>query len=60
MSKLVVNTKYGKLQGKLQKSIEGIEFCSFKGIPYAKPPVGELRFKVSLSLLITNHIFKFF
>lgn len=47
-----VITAYGKIRGSVQKSSEGIEFCSFKGIPYAKPPIGNLRFKVSLKILV--------
>lgn len=40
MSKTVVESVYGKLQGEL---IDGV--FSWKGIPYAKPPVGPLRFR---------------
>ncbi len=36
----IIATKYGKIEG-VQK--EG--YICFKGIPYAKPPVGELRWK---------------
>lgn len=36
----IVNTNYGKIQGYERRGM--IEFL---GIPYAKPPVGELRFK---------------
>lgn len=36
----IVNTKYGKVKGVQE------EYCTvFKGIPFAKPPVGYLRFK---------------
>ncbi|XP_058799349.1 uncharacterized protein LOC131668894 [Phymastichus coffea] len=42
--KPIVSTLSGKVQGARQKGFEGNEFCSFKGIPYAKPPVAELRF----------------
>ena len=47
MDDLVVETSYGKLQGHRSQDIEHNEFFSFKGIPYAKPPVGDLRFEVS-------------
>jgi para-nitrobenzyl esterase len=35
----IINTKYGKIQGYIQKGIK-----IFKGIPYAAPPMNELRF----------------
>ncbi|XP_049852640.1 juvenile hormone esterase-like isoform X1 [Schistocerca gregaria] len=37
--------RQGSLRGKLVTSPTGTAFCSFLGIPYAKPPVGSLRFK---------------
>ncbi|MBU5353024.1 carboxylesterase/lipase family protein [Paenibacillus silvae] len=40
MRELQVQTKYGKVQGEL---LQGASV--WKGIPYAKPPVGELRFR---------------
>lgn len=40
MSLRIVSTLYGKLAG-----IEKTGYTVFKGIPYAKPPVGELRWK---------------
>lgn len=36
----------GKLKGKFEESKSGRKFSAFTGIPYAKPPVKELRFKV--------------
>lgn len=36
----VVKTKFGKVSGETQRGI-----TLFRGIPYAKPPVGELRWK---------------
>jgi uncharacterized membrane-anchored protein YitT (DUF2179 family) len=45
--KLLVETVYGKLQGKIAKNKWNDKLnYHFLGIPYAKPPVGELRFKV--------------
>jgi len=38
--KYIVSTNNGKVQG-----IEENAYIAFKGIPFAKPPVGELRFK---------------
>ena len=49
MDGLVVETSYGKLRGHLSRDIVDNEFFSFKGIPYAKPPVGDLRFEVSFN-----------
>lgn len=40
MSKTIVESVYGKLEG---KEIDGV--YAWKGIPYAKPPVGSLRFR---------------
>ncbi len=37
---LVVQTKQGKVQGTTEQKV-----CVWRGIPYAKAPVGELRFK---------------
>lgn len=40
MQNIIVKTKYGLIKGVKEK-----ESYVFKGVPYAKPPVGELRFK---------------
>jgi len=37
----------GELRGRKAVTVSGTTFCSFKGIPYAKPPLGSLRFSVS-------------
>uniref|UniRef100_A0A0P4WCJ5 Carboxylic ester hydrolase n=1 Tax=Scylla olivacea TaxID=85551 RepID=A0A0P4WCJ5_SCYOL len=42
---LVVSTEDGKISGFREYSTKGRAFYSFQGIPYAKPPVGQLRFK---------------
>ncbi|KAJ9581582.1 hypothetical protein L9F63_023241, partial [Diploptera punctata] len=42
---VTVKVEQGFLRGRIEKSVFGREFYSFKGIPYAKPPLGYLRFK---------------
>ncbi|XP_075975637.1 juvenile hormone esterase-like [Anticarsia gemmatalis] len=46
MVRVIVNE--GLLEGELIQNEYGGTFCSFKGIPYAQPPVGDLRFKAPL------------
>ncbi|CAH0586804.1 unnamed protein product [Chrysodeixis includens] len=42
----IVEVKQGQLAGIKEKDVTGeYDFYSFRGIPYAKAPVGELRFK---------------
>ncbi|XP_049883738.1 juvenile hormone esterase-like isoform X2 [Pectinophora gossypiella] len=41
----VVSVEQGQLQGRVVTSPAGKAFYSFQGIPYAKPPLGSLRFK---------------
>ncbi|XP_075152889.1 juvenile hormone esterase [Haematobia irritans] len=45
LSDLVITTALGKIRGTLLTSQRGRNFYAFRGIRYAKPPVGELRFK---------------
>jgi len=45
-SDVVVQTTYGPVKGK-EVAFEGTKYKAFKGIPYAAPPVGILRFAVS-------------
>ncbi|XP_075975054.1 esterase FE4-like [Anticarsia gemmatalis] len=40
-----VNVAQGTLEGQIATTVLNEKYYSFKGIPYAKPPVGELRFK---------------
>lgn len=45
MSKQMIHTKYGDISG-----VNMEEYTVYKGIPYAKPPVGELRWKAPQKL----------
>lgn len=46
----IIETKSGKIRGVRETTlVKNMDFYSFKGIPYAKPPIGELRFKVSFT-----------
>ena len=52
MNRPIAKTIYGELQGVYEKDSDDNCYVAFKGIPYAKPPVGTLRFQVSLVYLI--------
>ncbi|KAF9413433.1 hypothetical protein HW555_008325 [Spodoptera exigua] len=40
-----VEVSQGILKGKVCETVFGKKYYSFEGIPYAKPPVGNLRFR---------------
>lgn len=42
----IADTAYGPVAGKAQFSRDGTKYYAFYSIPFAKPPVGELRFQV--------------
>lgn len=44
-----IDTKSGPVKGHKIVSSFDYSYYNFHGIPYAKPPIGELRFKVSCS-----------
>lgn len=44
---IYMNTKLGRIKGTHMYSRNGRKFNVFLGIPFAEPPVGELRFQVS-------------
>jgi hypothetical protein len=46
---VVVAVQQGRLRGVRVQSVRRQELFAFLGIPYARPPIGELRFKVGLS-----------
>lgn len=43
----IVDTDLGRIRGIKKVSALGTSYTAFLGVPYAKPPIGELRFKVS-------------
>lgn len=49
MAQVTVTVEQGKLKGRTGIDFTGKPFYIFQGIPYAKPPVGSLRFKVRLT-----------
>ncbi|XP_025083211.1 bile salt-activated lipase-like [Pomacea canaliculata] len=40
----VVQTQLGAISGRVQTAMNGKQYEAFRGIPYARPPVGALRF----------------
>ncbi len=48
----VVKTKNGKLVGYEMRTIRNRPIAAFEGIPYGKPPIGHLRFRVIYYLII--------
>lgn len=60
MSIPIVTVKQGKLKGAVIQNILGSSsYYAFRGIPFATPPVGELRFKVSTYILTPFYLFIF-
>lgn len=51
MSKPLVTVKEGTLKGAVLKSALGLSYIAFRGIPFAAPPIGNLRFKVRFRYL---------
>lgn len=47
----IVQTKSGAVQGIELETVlgepENVPFCGYRGIPYAQPPINQLRFKVN-------------
>nr|CAD7259878.1 unnamed protein product [Timema shepardi] len=42
---VIVGTSQGELLGATSTTADGTHYFTFRGVPYAKPPVGPLRFK---------------
>ncbi|XP_039294727.1 venom carboxylesterase-6 isoform X2 [Nilaparvata lugens] len=45
----IVETSYGKVQGDFIVAKDGTKYEAFMGVPYAKPPVRELRFETNVN-----------
>lgn len=44
----IVQTEHGTIRGKLESTkFDAKPYYAYRGIPYARPPVNDLRFKVS-------------
>lgn len=53
----VVTTHSGGVKGSILESRLGKLFYAFRGIPYAKPPLGKLRFKAPVAIEAWNETF---
>lgn len=56
MEKPIIKTSHGKVRGVTSENLEGNTFYKFLGIPYGKPPVGELRFRVRKKTILVLNI----
>jgi carboxylesterase type B len=50
-SKVKVNVNQGTVKGIIETLPDGRKFQRFSGIPYAKPPIGKLRFRAPQKLM---------
>lgn len=58
---VVVSTDSGQIRGfSVETLLKRRPYYSFKGIPYAKAPLGERRFKVTTDLKQIEHFYIFF
>lgn len=47
---VVVTSSTGPIRGLRKKSSGGLDFFSFRGIPYAQAPINERRFRLPLAV----------
>lgn len=52
---IIVNVTEGKLRGKVMYNKRGRKFFAFLSVPYALPPIGNLRFKASSPLFLMKN-----
>jgi len=60
---IVTIPSLGKVIGSFSTSSKGRNYSAFRGIPYAKPPIEELRFKVKKNTVLiksTIELYKYF
>lgn len=51
----IVETKNGLIRGvRLKTLLKNLDYFAFRGVPYGKAPIGELRFKVNKIVLIRS------
>ena len=51
---VTVTLEQGAVKGQRIESIRDRQLLAFLGIPYAKPPVGDLRFKVRQEVVLND------
>ncbi|XP_043269298.1 uncharacterized protein [Venturia canescens] len=52
-----VSTSLGRIKGSYMKTRLNKTICAFRGIRYAEPPTGELRFKIAVPVKAWNDVF---
>lgn len=52
VKEVTILIRQGTLIGFEELSERGDQFVAFRGIPYAQPPINDLRFKVSVSRIV--------
>jgi hypothetical protein len=53
---VTVNLEQGAVKGQRLESLWSRQLLAFRGIPYAKPPVGDLRFKVIQEIVLNDFL----